>query len=187
MTLLDFVTDSANDNKMDIIKNYCITIDSKDRDTVRFPYPTKFDVKFSGKTGAVVDIRLRNVVTVSLIEAVIPTAAFSNQRYLLLRINNLKDDAYGSNEILSSSFATLLPDKEYGNVTICRLKSMCNCFKEFSPPKVELSSLSIELLQPDGELADTGISTEDSAQILLSFEIKTLEYSDAKLTRAILI
>jgi len=170
------------------VKSYCINVDSRDRNVSLYPLANKFEVNFRNSNGGCfINERIKNVVSIQLVEAIIPTDAMG--RYATLKLSNFDNNLYGSNDVLNAAFSVLITDYSYSSYTVCKLKNLCNCFKKFSPPLAELTSFKLELYKPDGDLADTGtdVNLDETVQTFFTFEIKTLENGDSKLNNHMLV
>jgi len=163
-------------------KSQCIVVDSRHRNTDAYPNPGKFQVKFNASdkfVGANVGYTLNNVYTVQLTECLLPKGFEDTYPYLVLKIPELDNSLEGTNTILGTSFAILIPDRIIGNTVHCRVNGQCYCFKKFIPTLASLGKFTIEIYTPDGTLYDfKGSNNVDDASIqnMMIFEIvmKTL-------------
>ena len=120
-----------------------------------------------------------SVYTVQLTECLLPKGFEDTYPYLVLKIPELDNSLEGTNTILGTSFAILIPDRFIGNTVHCRVNRQCYCFKKFIPTLASLGKFTIEIYTPDGTLYDfKGSKDVDDASIqnMMIFEIvmKTL-------------
>ncbi len=92
---------------------------------------------------------ITNVETIELKDCIIKSF---NHPYLILRIPELPNVCYGTNNSLRNCFALLLPYITIADTTRCHpLVANDNNKKVFSPPIGRLQKLTMQLLKPDGE------------------------------------
>mgnify|MGYP001399695563 CR=1 FL=1 len=96
--------------------------------------------------------------------------------YILLEIKELGSNFWGSNPVLSKSFAKLTLSEQKGEYLYYRV----DVNEKFFNPRIELSSLTIRYLDPEGNLIDFGIETdmeiaaEDGEGMLVQDEVVTV-------------
>ena len=172
-------------------KSFCVNIDSRDRDRDKFPNASKFQVFFnsSDSSNANISYSYKNIISIRLIECVVPSAVFDDSRYIVLKISELPDTMHGTNDDLNGALTLLLPDKVYGNFVYCKTKDMCNCIKKFDPPIHCGNKFTFSFLKPDGEVVDFGIDNAEepteTSQVLMTYEIKTKIINRAELPTTI--
>jgi hypothetical protein len=163
-------------------KTQCIVVDSRNRNTTFYPNPGKYQIKFNASdtyVGANIGYTLNNIYTVQLTECLLPKGFEDTYPYLILKIPELDNSLEGTNNILATAFAVLIPDRIVGNTVQCRVNGQCYCFKKFIPTLASLGNFTIEIYTPDGDLYDFKGSKEvndASIQNMMIFEIvmKTL-------------
>lgn len=162
-----------------IVDSECILIDSRHRLLSQFDYPSFFQVKFSpgdsSNGGATINQRFKNVVSMRIHEAILPISAAAYP-YLILKIPELDTSFHGTSDVTGRAFALLVPDfSSTGTVfTNFRVKtSSCNCYKIFKPSINLPSTLTIELLTPEGDkFGFPEVSIAGDNQITFIFQIE---------------
>lgn len=159
---------------------HCIVVDSRNRDTGVFPLSNKFEFRFnpgSTFTGAALYKNFKNILEIKLVECVLPKSFQTDDTtpYLILEIPELNDNIVGTSDALSRSFTVLLPDKLQNNFVHCRVNNMCYCFKKFNPPLSTLHKLTLKFIKPDGTLYTFTGNDDDEKQVMLIFEITTVQ------------
>lgn len=163
-------------------KTQCVVIDSRHRNITTHPNPGKYQVYFNASdtfVGANVGYPLNNIYTIQLSECLLPKGFEDSYPYLVLKIPELDNSLEGTNTILGTSFAILIPDRIIGNTVHCRVNGQCYCYKKFIPTLASLGRFTIEIYTPEGTIYDfKGDSNADnpSIQNMMIFEIvmKTL-------------
>jgi|ETNmetMinimDraft_18_1059904.scaffolds.fasta_scaffold63987_1 hypothetical protein len=180
----DMIISSSGSEKSK--KSQCVVIDSRNRNITAYPNPAKYQIKFNASdtfVGANVGYTLNNVYTVQLSECLLPKGFEETYPYLILKIPELDNSLEGTNTILATSFAVLIPDRIIGNTISCRVNGQCYCFKKFVPTLASLGKFTVEIYTPDGILYDfretsegTKAADDTSIQNMMIFEIvmKTL-------------
>lgn len=166
---------------------HSLVIDSRHRDTNVDVLSNNFQVTFnpsSTYSGASLLKNFKNILEIKLIECVIPYSfiGVTGHPYLILEIPELSDNLVGTGDALSRSFTLLLPDRiinhpdgSNGNFVHCRVNNMTYSFKKFNPPLNTLHKLTFKFNKPDGTLYTfTGVS-EDAKEVMMVFEITTVE------------
>ena len=176
------------------LRNNCVIIDSRDRDRNYFPNSNNFCVYFnpdSSNTGAALFKNLKNVYSVRLVEAVLPSV-IQNTAYVSLVIPEIYEHVVGTNDILRKAFAILIPERVIGNFIHCRIKDNIYCSKKFIPAKANFNKWTFELYQSDGTLIDLGTDTTAptaptaAVQAMFIFELVTVEHNRSKIISNIL-
>jgi hypothetical protein len=171
------------------LRSNCIIIDSRDRDRSYFPNSNKFCVYFNPEqshTGAALFQNFKNIYSVRLVEAVLPSVV-QNSAYVSLVIPEVYEHVAGTNDILRKSFAILIPERVVGNFVHCRIRDNIYCCKKFLPAKANFNKWTIELYQSDGTFIDLGTDTSPSTapdstvQATLIFELTTVEHNRSKI------
>tara|TARA_Y100000589_G_C27193099_1_gene645606 strand:- start:859 stop:2151 length:1293 start_codon:yes stop_codon:yes gene_type:complete len=140
-----------------ITKSFIITIDSSDRYKKNWELPNNYKIDFGGKKTEsddsnenyqYIDQIFRNVTSVELIEAIIPKFTNKNVPYILIEIEELGSNFFGSNSFLSSSFAKLTRPEINGDYLY--YKNDTN-IKSFSP-RIEIQGLTFKFRDNKGNL-----------------------------------
>lgn len=178
-------TNISNNQKQDtMIKTHCIVVDSRNRNTTLYPNSNHFEFKFNpgnSFTGAALYKNFKNILEIKLVECILPNNFISNAEtpYLILEIPELNDNLIGTSQQLSRAFTVLFPERVITGCPFiqCRVNNMCYCFKKFDPPINTLHKMTIKFNRPDGTLYDDAsfLGTDDTNQVLLIFEITTVE------------
>ncbi len=165
----------------------CVVVDSRDRNTSVFPNSNNFEVLMNpsgnfggslGYSGASLFREFKNILEIKLVECILPKIVQTNVSYLILQIPEIDDNLSGTTDDLRKSFTVLLPDKVQNNFVQCRTSNMCYCNKKFIPPLANLNKMTFKFLQHDGTLfdfTDTGNNTGDNDEVMMIFEITTIE------------
>ncbi len=126
-----------------------VVIDSRDRDTVKWPDSNQFQVQVGTgpeHVGAFLLHNLKNITQISLSECVVPNFT-ADHPYLVLRIPELRDDLDGTSDRLRSAFAILIPERAHGDYITCKIKH--NFFqRDYAPPLASLTHFTIEYFEP---------------------------------------
>ena len=141
------------------LKEYIIHIDSNDRNMVKFPDSNNYKIIFGRKynimggenienTG-MINRSFTNVEKIQILEVILldNNNDTINIPYLLLVIEELGENLYGSNGISSKSIAKLSNYKKLDNYKYFTL----DISKQFKPP-IDINVLTIGIYKPDGEL-----------------------------------
>ena len=198
------INDNINNNISDNINNYndnlfeketktidyYVTIDSNDRYLKTWENPNHYQIIFEPNTilneeyTGFINKAFHNVVSVELLEAIIPKISnegtdYETLPYLLLKIEELGHTYQGTNDYTSQIFAQLIFDKVVGNYRYCSLSDNRKIKKIFNP-RISLNKFTIEFLKPNGELYDFGKPIDiNGNQIIpnniLTFKITTIQ------------
>jgi hypothetical protein len=174
--------------------DYYIMIDSKDRNTEKNPAPNDFVIEFSPSSGAdspsngYIDRGLGNIVSIELMDVVIldtselsdsSDAGETSYPYLLLNIDELGGNYFGTNNNISRSFSIL---KNYNKVDSYRYYSMLGDTSDMSTkkvfnPRINLTRMTIQIQKPDGTLFDFGASSSSTSNTVvnISMRVTTLQ------------
>ena len=143
------------------LKEYIIHIDSNDRNLVKFPDSNNYQIIFGRKynimggenienTG-MINRSFTNVEKIQIVDVTLldNNSDTTNIPYLLLVIDELGNQLYGSNNISSKSIAKLSNYQKLDNYKYFKL----DISKNFKPP-IDINVLSIRLYKPNGELVN---------------------------------
>ena len=177
-----------------MIKQKIIVVDSRDRDTARFPDSNRFQVTTNTSSqfhlndmyeppgyasrantpfpGATLEDDIKNVRYIKLEECVVPDFT-GDHPYLLLRIPELLDVVTGTNDSIRRSFATLVPERVHGSYVSCKTSLLDLCQKTFEPPLAKLVSFTMEFMEPGtaGTLYDFPGNAETMSVLKVCHEI----------------
>lgn len=178
---------------------YNIVIDSKDRDTEKYPYVSTFVIDFSPpeSQGGVGNINLGyintafgNIISCELLDIILldtsaecdssdSVGAGNIPPYIILEIPELGTNYYGTNDNLSRCFATLTSyhlQDGYKHYNINGENSNHTIMKVYNP-RINLNRMTIRLKLPDGSAYSFGASANSSTNTVfkLSFRITTLQ------------
>jgi hypothetical protein len=179
---------------------YNIIIDSKDRDTVKYPNPASFVIDFSppesqgGTSGDInrgyISIAFGNIISCELLDIILldtstendssdSTTAGNTIPYIILDIQELGTNYYGTNDELSRCFATLTSYEllnGYKHYNINAINSNHTIAKVYNP-RINLNRMTIKLKLPDGTPYSFGSAnnTNTDTVIKISFRITTLQ------------
>lgn len=170
---------------VDIITRY-IVINSEDRDWVNrtdeSPYNFKVSIGSGSKkndgdmVNAAIDEHLRNVVSITCDKLTAPNRdtitgyRHTNQPFLLLAVEDIRDTTYGSSKGLKKSMAQMVPKvpipTTFHDVTYLEFSNINQQTKVYRTPKTELYNLVIAINRADGESVNsqtvTGLDTESA-------------------------
>lgn len=153
------------------LKNNLLVVDSRDRDTARFPLSNRFNVAMNTSSqyhtsdstgtgyfsqpnqpydGATLEQTYKNVRQIKIEECIVPNFV-DDHPYLILTIPEWKDTIGGTNDTLRNAFALLIPERIQGIFVTCK-KTSIYCKKMFDPPLAKLQNFTVEFHQPDGTL-----------------------------------
>jgi len=177
--------------------DYYVTIDSKDRDTVKFPKPNEYVVEFSPAPPAsstdvrkgYIDRGFGNVKSCELMNVIIrdtssqpdsSDAGGISYPYLLLQFEELQNNYFGTNNNLSRSFAILTDYSKLGDYKYYRLvgDSSENTVSRIYNPRINLNKITTRLLLPNGTPFDFGAAfTDDTSNscITTAFRFTTIQ------------
>jgi hypothetical protein len=173
--------------KMPIEKTIkCVTIDSRDRNRSQFPNSNKFTVHVNPSNtfeGAGLYTNLRNVQSIKLVEAILPSTVLT-YAYIVLVIPELEDTMIGTNDLLKKCFAILIPDDNIGSGNFVTTRyNFGYCSKIYDPPKANINRLTFEFYTPSGTLINFGTDTtpptapNSNVQATLILQIEMLNAS----------
>ncbi len=178
--------------------DYYLAIDSKDRDTEKFPNPNSFIIELAPATQTnstpnrgYIDRAFGNIESCELLNVIIrdtsdqpdsSDAGGIHFPYLLLQFEELQQNYFGTNNNLTRSFAILT---EYNQPTSSKYKyyNMVGDHADSSVikiynPRINLNKITTKLLLPDGSLFNFGSAfTNDTSNtvISVSFRISTIQ------------
>jgi hypothetical protein len=150
--------------------NYYISFSSKDRDITAYPNPNHYVTHLPQE--------LRNIVSIELIQAIIPNASNINKEpYLLLKIDELEDTMMSNDRHMSDAFAMLQIADPVGDFIQIDKRIHENTVKEFRTPKANLSRLTVTITDHSGTPYDFGGSgsTDKEFQNTFVFKVVCLE------------
>ena len=143
------------------MKEYIIHIDSNDRNMVKFPDSNNYQIIFGRKynimggenveNSGMINRSFTNVEKIQILEVILLDTNNDtfNIPYLLLVIEELGQNLYGSNNISSKSIAKLSNDQKLDNHKYFKL----DIRKNFKPP-IDINVLTIRIYKPNGELVN---------------------------------
>jgi len=153
------------------IEHYLV-ISSEDRDVSIYPSSSNFVLNL--------DQEYRNIITVELIQAIVPDKNnITSEPYLLLKINELENTMNSNNKQIYESFAILqiCNPTVPGSFLQMDKRIFENVILNYQTPKANLSKLSIKITDSQGnifEFGGNGTTTKDF-QCLFVFKITTLD------------
>lgn len=153
-----------NDNSIDIKNEYLVSIDSNDRNIVKWKNANEYQILF-GRIPTIlgnndnmnslgnVKRNFNNISSVEIIDIVLKgchsITTINMIPYLLLEIDELGSNISGTNNNISKSIAKLTHYKEMNEYRYYLL----NIKKKFNPP-IDINFLTFKFKKPDGELID---------------------------------
>jgi len=171
--------------------DYYITIDSKDRDPVKYPAPNQFVIDFSPAPPAAgetrkgyIDRGLGNVKSCELMNVIIrdvsdqPDSSDTSNAsypYLLLQFDELQNNYFGTNNNISRSFAILTEYSLKGKYRYYRITgdNSENTVSRVYNPRINLNKITTNLLLPDGSPFDFGSAyTSDTSNTCITFSFR---------------
>ena len=171
--------------------DYYITIDSKDRDPVKYPAPNQFVIDFSPAPPASGEIRkgyidrgLGNVKSCELMNVIIldvsdqPDSSDTSNAsypYLLLQFDELQNNYFGTNNNISRSFAILTEYSLKGKYRYYRIigDNSENTVSRVYNPRINLNKITTNLLLPDGSPFNFGSAyTGDTSNTCITFSFR---------------
>jgi len=176
--------------------DYYVTIDSKDRDIVKYPNPNEFVIDFSPAPPAAgetrkgyIDRGFGNIKSCELMNVIIrdtstqpdsSDAGGASFPYLLLQFDELQNNFFGTNNNISRTFAILGNYNKIGNFKYYRLfgDSSENTISRVYNPRINLNKITTRLLLPDGTPFNFGsIFSNDTSNtcITTSFRFTTIQ------------
>jgi hypothetical protein len=190
---------SSTYTKQTELKEYFISIDSKDRNTIQWPNPNEYCIDFGGihnnrtqltQDGYINSVYI-NIESIELVSVVVPKFSdtgdhVNNYPYLLLEIDEFGGIYDGSNEHVSNAFAKLRFQTDLGYFKEYTRNGAERFIKKFHP-RISLNRLTIRFRKPDGTLYDfgneittsnTNTSTADSSNTELDSKLQQLLLDD---------
>jgi hypothetical protein len=176
--------------------DYYITIDSKDRDPVKYPEPNHFVIDFSpappapGETRkGYIDRGLGNVKSCELMNVIVrdvsdqpdsSDAGSASYPYLILQFDELQNNYFGTNNNLSRSFAILTEYSLIGKYRYYRIigDTAENTVMRVYNPRINLNKITTNLMLPNGTPFNFGSAfTNDTSNscITFSFRMTTIQ------------
>lgn len=171
--------------------DYYITIDSKDRDPIKYPSPNQFVIDFSPAPPAQGEIRkgyidrgLGNVKSCELLNIIIrdvsdqPDSSDSGSAsypYLLLQFDELQTNYFGTNNSISRSFAILTEYTLIGKYRYYRIigDTSENTVSKVYNPRINLNKITTNLLLPDGTPFNFGnVFNNDTSNTCITFSLR---------------
>ena len=177
------------EDKYEYNEHYII-IDSKDRDRSKFPNPNNYTIQFNNGIDGNIEEQFKNIVSIQLVDAILPDAVTSAVPYLTLDIPELKPSYAGSNNHLSNIFALLLPETK--GTPFARCKFVSPVLNKFRTPLSSLNKLTIHMKNSDGEFYSFGTDAAPGSPAILSlqnqliFKVVTRE-QDYKILEPVLV
>lgn len=170
-------------------QEHYIVIDSRDRDRTAFPNTNQYTFQFNTGTQFGVQNQFRNIVSIELVDAILPSTVIGVEPYLSLVIPELKPSYSGTNDTLSNTFAILIPEETTSPFSKCEFNSPI--LNKFRIPIASLNKLTFEFRSGDGTLYSFGADTvspappSNAVQTQLIFKLTTME-SDSSLLQPLL-
>lgn len=178
--------------------DYYITIDSKDRDPVKYPNPNEFVIEFAPAAPATgssetrkgyIDRGLGNVKSCELMNVIIRDASDQSDSsdagsasypYLLLQFDELQTNYFGTNNNITRSFAILSDYSKIGQYRYYHIigDKTENTVSRVYNPRINLNKLTTRLLLPNGSPFNFGSAfTDDTSNtcITMSFRFTTIQ------------
>jgi hypothetical protein len=171
--------------------DYYITIDSKDRDPVKYPAPNQFVIDFAPAPPAAgetrkgyIDRGLGNVKSCELMNVIIrdvsdqPDSSDTSNAsypYLLLQFDELQNNYFGTNNNISRSFAILTEYSLIGKYRYYRITGDYaeNTVSRIYNPRINLNKITTNLLLPDGSPFEFGSAyTGDTSNTCITFSFR---------------
>jgi hypothetical protein len=135
-------------------KEHYVIIDSKDRDRTKFPNPNNYTIQFNNGTDGNIEEQFKNIVSIQLVDAIVPDAVTTDVPYLTLDIPELKSSYAGTNNHLSNTFALLLPESR--GTPYARCKFVSPALNKYRTPISSLNKLTIQIKNSDGSFYSFG-------------------------------
>ena len=176
--------------------DYYITIDSKDRDPIKYPAPNQFVIDFSpappapGETRkGYIDRGLGNVKSCELMNVIIrdvsdqsdsSDAGSASYPYLLLQFDELQNNYFGTNNNISRTFAILTEYSLIGKYRYYRITgdNSENTVSRVYNPRINLNKITTNLLLPSGAPFNFGAAFNGDTSntcITFSFRMTTIQ------------
>jgi hypothetical protein len=189
--------DKQTDMMMPIVRefDFFVAINSNDRNIVKNPEPNNFVIDFapapSGDSPQVgyVDRAFHNIKACELLSVVIldtseqpdsSDAGGKSYPYLILQLDELQNNYYGTNSSISKAFGILTDYTKTGNYKYYRIigdLSENTVYKIYNP-RINLTKLTTRLLLPDGTSFNFGsVYNNDTSNscITLGFRVTTIQ------------
>jgi hypothetical protein len=172
------------EEKYDYKEQY-IVIDSRDRDRTIYPNPNNYTIQFNNGNDGNITEQFRNIISIQLVDCIIPDAVTSAQPYITLDIPELYPTHAGTNNHLSNTFAILMPEKK--GTPFARCKFVSPALNIFKIPISSFNKMTFQFKGYDGTLYNFGSDTSPptapdiSIQNQLFFKIVTRERDFKKL------
>ena len=169
-----------------LYKSNFVLVDSNDRDINKYPTHSSFSFQFGQSNSSSVQFGVPNykphvkrkfteVEYVAIKRVIIPSTN-DELPYLLLKIPELGEAIYGSNDIISSSFCYLTNGVSKGNFIIYEFENLNeesdNQAMKVLNPRAEISRLTFELTKPNG---DAVVFTDSNANVVIELEINIIK------------
>lgn len=138
-------------------KEHYVIIDSRDRDRTKYPNPNEYTVQFNNGVDGNIEEQFRNIVSIELIDAIVPDAVTGLEPYLTLDIPELNSSYAGTNNHLSNTFAVLEPETK--GTPFARCKFVCPSLNKYRTPLASLNKLTIQFKNYAGALYNFGTDT----------------------------
>lgn len=176
--------------------DYYLAIDSKDRDTTKYPDPNNFVIELApasgnGNTKGYIDRAFGNIESCELMSVIIKDTSDQPDSsdvggiqfpYLLLQFDEFQQNYFGTNNDLTKTFAILT---EYNQPTGSKYKyyrmvgdlADSSVIKVYNP-RINVSRITTRLLLPDGSAFNFGSAyTNDTSNtvVSVSFRISTIQ------------
>lgn len=145
-----------------------ITISSLERDTTVFPNPGRFSLHLSKE--------LKNIISIELIQAIIPNVnSVTSEPYLLLKIDELEDVMESNDRNISDAFALIQMAQPTGGFIHTDKRVYENTVKTFLTPKASLSKMTLKITDLVGNEFDfKGVNSVLNKSIQVTFVFKAI-------------
>jgi len=133
-----------------------LTISSKDRDVNTYPTPSRYSINFQTE--------LKNIVSIELIQAIIPDKnSVLAEPYLLLKIEELEDVMISTDRNISDAFAILqlAPPITSGGFIMIDKRIHEHTVKYFRTPKASLNKMTVSVTDAYGTPFNFGADSPD--------------------------
>lgn len=149
-----------------VLKQKILVIDSRDRDTDKWPNPTEFTVAMDSYNGASFNENIYNIKDITLEQCIVHDFTHDFP-YLVIHMPELQQRIAGTNKNIREAFGIFVPDHVVGNYVNCKpLRRYHNC--EFNPPLAQIPNFKVKYLTPDGDLFEPiGLDAEDVETLLI--------------------
>lgn len=167
-------------------KEYCIFVDSRDRNRTNYPSSASFIVKINSgnNTSPTINFKYRNIKNIYLSKIVLPKNVVSYP-YLIIDIPELSTSkTQGTNNNLNKSFCIVVPethhnDGDFVNCTIEYIDPTSHVFEPFMATMPNI--LTIKIKTPSGTIVNLGVDNllpnapKGTVQSFMTFKVICME------------